>query len=77
MERVARQLRLKYGLNADPSNANILRWAEEVRSLDLRGYRYEEGGEIAAKLIFPDFKAQVTKSEADTVETLLREIGRK
>jgi hypothetical protein len=65
-------LRIKYGLANDPSESKILEWARQTRTYQQRGFGLEQAGDVAAKLLFPDYRSRYYASEADTIEALLR-----
>ena len=66
------QLRIKYGLRNEPSDALVKRWVQVTRALTTQGFTLENAGAAAARQVFPDFRTVVYASEADTIETLLR-----
>lgn len=72
MSNAAHGLRIRFGLQHQPTDAQVKQWAELVKSLKARGYLADQAGATAAKQIFPDFNTMVYASEADTIEALLR-----
>lgn len=77
MAEIGRQLKIKYGLGADPSALNQARWADLVQQLINQGIQREEAGKRAARQLFPDFQTRVYAGEADTLEALLEAAKRK
>ncbi|AYM81036.1 hypothetical protein G6L67_07660 [Agrobacterium tumefaciens] len=69
-------LRIKYGLRNAVTDAQAIRWGELTRQNIRAGQSGEAAGANAARTIFPDYKTAVYASEADTIEMLLREIGK-
>lgn len=72
MANAANALRIRFGLQRQPTDAQIKQWAEIVKSLKARGHSTDQAGAAAAKQVFPDFNTVVYCSEADTIEALLR-----
>ena len=77
MADISGKLKDKYGLRELPSQALIQRWLDETNSQIRRGYSNEFAGDQAARLVFRDYKAGVTKSDADTIAELLEQAGKK
>lgn len=72
MADIGTRLRIKYGLENNPTAAQQARWAEVTRSLIRQGYTANQAGTAAAKTLFADFERMIYASEADTIEMLLR-----
>lgn len=72
MSDVAHNLRIKYGLTNQPTDDQVKLWAQVTRRLATQGLSQEQAGAAAAQQVFPDFRTMVFKSEADTIEALLR-----
>lgn len=68
----AHNLRIKYGLRNEPTDAQVKLWARITRQVASQGHSLEASGAAAAKQIFPDYRTVVYASEADTIEALLR-----
>jgi len=77
MADLANKLKIKYGLRNDPTPEQIRRWEESTREAIARGIPRERAGETAAQANFIGYKQTVYASEADTIETLLLEAGKK
>ena len=77
MADISQGLKDKYGLRQRPSQEQINRWISETERRIREGFGREDSGENAAKLIFPDFKAQTQKSDADTIAELLEAARKK
>lgn len=65
-------LRIRFGLQSQPTDAQIKQWADIVRQLRASGYSADQAGAAAAKQVFRDFNTMHYASEADTIEALLR-----
>ena len=76
MADAAHGLRLKYGLNDAPSLSRVHEWADLTRQFIKQGMSPEAAGHAAAKHLFRDYRTTVYASEADTIEMLLREVGK-
>lgn len=76
MANIGDRLRIKYGLQTNPTQAQQDRWAELTRSLIRQGHGPSIAGAAAAKALFSDFESMVYASEADTIEMLLRQIDK-
>lgn len=74
---VAQKLRIKYGLDRDPTEAEIAEWSRVARNLIADGEAAEKAGELAAQYNLPGYRSHVFKTEADNIEALLRELGKK
>ena len=74
MADIGGRLRIKYGLVNSPSPALQKEWADLTESLINKGHRPEVAGSEAANQLFPDVGRMLFKSEADTIEMLLRNI---
>lgn len=72
MANAANGLRIRFGLQHQPTDTQIKQWVDLVKQLKARGYSVDQAGAAAAKQIFPDFNTMVYASEADTIEALLR-----
>ena len=72
MANAANGLRIRFGLQHQPTDTQIKQWVDLVKQLKARGYSADQAGAAAAKQIFPDFNTMVYASEADTIEALLR-----
>ncbi len=76
MADIGQSLKIKYGLRDRATPEQIRRWEALVRQYLDRGVPPEDAGRAAAKDVFPDFQKYFYKSEADTLEALLRELGK-
>jgi hypothetical protein len=74
---IGHSLMIKYGLKGAPSEAKANEWVNLVQEYIRKGIASETAGVLAAKAIFPDYNTMVYASEADTIEALLREAGRR
>ncbi len=77
MASVAEQLRIKFGLDRIPSDAEVAEWRRVTENLIREGELSEKAGEIAAQYVLPGYRSRVFKSEADNIEALLRALARK
>ena len=68
---LAHDLRIKYSLTDDPSDALIQRWAERVSELIAETGDPEQSGRQAALEIFGELDRILYFSAADTLEALL------
>ncbi|WP_157198123.1 hypothetical protein [Methylomonas sp. DH-1] len=68
---ISHSLFIKYGLQHNPTEYEIVKWLELTQKLINSGASKEEAGQQAAKIIFRDFNSVVYCSEADTIEALL------
>lgn len=75
MSSVAGRLRIKYSLTNDPSWHQIRRFRLRVREYEALGDFIDQAGGKAAKESFPDYQTFFYRSQADTVEMLLRLIA--
>lgn len=75
MANAANGLRIKYGMESQPTEQQVNLWAQTVIQLINKGSTQEQAGAEAAKKIFPDFGRMIYASEADTIEALLRAAG--
>lgn len=75
MSRAAYGLRIRFGLQHEPTDAEVKQWADLVKLLIGQGYSVDIAGGSAAKAIFRDYNTVVYASEADTIEALLRLAG--
>lgn len=65
------ELRIKYGLMADPCDAAIAAWAARVQELETEGIDAEQAGRRAALEMFGELDRIAYFSQADTIEALL------
>ena len=72
MTDAAHGLRIKYGLTHNPTDGEVRLWAQRTRQFANQGLPLEQAGMQAAQQVFRDFRTMVFKSEADTIEALLR-----
>lgn len=72
MSDASHNLKIKYGLRSEPTDAQAKLWAQVTRQVASQGHVLEAAGAAAAKQLFPDYKTVVYASEADTIEALLR-----
>ena len=71
------RLRIKYGLERVPTDAEIREWLRVTENLIAEGEPSERAGELAAKQTLPGFRKFIFRAEADNIEALLRELGKK
>lgn len=76
MADAAHGIRIKYGLSNSPSLSQVQEWARLTREFVRQGLSPEAAGHAAAKHLFRDYRMNVYASEADTIEMLLREVGK-
>lgn len=72
MANAAHGLKIRYGLEQNPSDYLVQRWAQLTRELERQGYKTEDAGSLAAKRTFPDYQTKIYASEADTLVALLQ-----
>lgn len=72
MADAANGLRIRFGLQHQPTDTQIKQWVDLAKQFKARGYSTNQAGVAAAKQIFPDFNTMAYLSEADTIEALLR-----
>lgn len=77
MSSVAEQLRLKYGLDRVPTDAEVAEWRRATENLVREGEPSEKAGEVAAQHLLPGYRSRVFKTEADNIEALLRALAEK
>ena len=77
MANLALKLRIKYGLEDEPSDYQIREWATKTEELIRRDYSRDDAGSQAAREVFPGFGTMILKAEADTLEALLEEAKKK
>lgn len=65
------ELKTRFGLNRQPTNTQVKRWAQIVKRHIGSGYSASQAGAVATKHVFPDSKFNHVYCEADTIETLL------
>lgn len=70
-------LRIRFGLERNPSPDLQRLWAERTRAAIASGTPASRAGEQAAALTFPDYNRVVYASEGDTIEMLLQQIADK
>ena len=68
----AHNLKIKYGLRNEPTDAQVKLWAQVTRQVASQGHALDTSGAAAAKQVFPDYRTVVYASEADTIEALLK-----
>lgn len=68
------RLRIKFGLNTNPTQAQQKAWADLTDSLVALGRSREAAGAEAARRTFPDYGQTFYASEGDTIEFLLRQV---
>ena len=71
MADIGEGLKNKYGLKSAPTSIEIQEWADHTEKLIKSGYLKEQAGENAARVYLPGYRANVTKSDADTLQALL------
>ena len=72
MSDASHNLKIKFGLRNEPTEAQTKLWAQVTRQVASQGHSLDAAGAAAAKQIFPDYRTVVYASEADTIEALLR-----
>lgn len=77
MASIAHKLLIKYGLAHTPTETQALEWTQRTQRLIQLGVAQDAAGEQSAKALFPDYRTRIYASEADTIEMLLREAGRR
>jgi hypothetical protein len=77
MSTTAHKLRIKYGLNENPSDPQIEKWAGIVRLYLDKSKPGEESGHLAAQEVFPSYGCVFCYSEADTILALLSAVENK
>ncbi len=70
-------LRIKYGLTEDPSDALIRNWADRVSALITETGDPEQSGRQAALEVFGELDRILYFSAADTLEALLARVKEK
>ena len=70
---IAHSLMRKYGIQHQPTEAEIVRWVEESTKLLQVGVDGEASGAEAAETIFPDIDLHKLDPEAPTIIQLLEE----
>lgn len=68
---IGHDLRLKYGLTADPDDVLVARWAARVEALASEMDDAETAGRRAALEVFGELDRVLYFSAADTIEALL------
>lgn len=74
---VAEDLRLRYGLERQPTQDEVLDWHRVTTNLISEGEPAEKAGDVAAKYVLPGYRTRLFKSEADNIEALLKELAKK
>ncbi|WP_420606534.1 hypothetical protein [Novosphingopyxis sp.] len=74
---IAESLRIKYGLDRLPTNPEIAEWRRVTENLIREGEPAEKAGDLAAQYNLPGYKTHVFKTEADSIEALLRALAQK
>lgn len=77
MDDLALQLRIKYGLERDPTDAEVAEWYRVAQNLIDEGEPAEKAADIAAQRILPGYQTHFYKSQAQNLEALLRAAGKK
>lgn len=70
-------LKLRFGLEQQPTNLQVKRWAEIAKRRMGPRYSADQAGVGAAKRVFPDYGTNIMNCEADTIESLLHLAGGK
>lgn len=68
---ILHSLRIKYGLDHQPTPEQVGSWVALTEHYILSGETSEQAGIRAAKVVFPSFGTNVLRSQADTIEALL------
>lgn len=74
---VSFKLRVKYGLQQDPTSIQVDAWTQLTDSYIRQGTPPEQAGQKAAKLLFADFGTKFYASEADDIVALLNAAKRR
>lgn len=69
---VANRIVIKYGLENLPNRSQIVEFYNKSKEYLAQNKSSDEAGHLAAKEVFPDYRSRFYKSEADTLEMLLR-----
>lgn len=77
MADISHRLKIKYGLGSDPGPRLVQQWHELTLSYLREGRDSEVAGDLAARRLFVDYRTRAFASEADTIETLLQQAGKK
>ena len=77
MNDVSLNLKIKYGLENEPSDDLIRRWARRSDELIRLGMTNEDAGRKAAAEIFPNYERYKYASMADSIEALLMQARNK
>jgi hypothetical protein len=77
MDDVALNLKIKYGLERDPTDAEVAEWLRVTRNLLAEGEPLEKAGALAAQYVLPGYQTHVYKSQAQNLEALLRAAAKK
>jgi len=72
MADIGHRLLIKFGLVSQPTTAQQEEWARISAALIRNGVSVESAGDQAARQVFRDYGRMGYKSEADTIEMLLR-----
>lgn len=74
---VAESLRIKYGLDRLPTDLEVAEWQRVTENLIREGEPVEKAGHLAAQYCLPGYQTRVFKTEADSIEALLRALAQK
>lgn len=74
---VVEDLRLRYGLERQPTQDEVDEWHRVTTNLIAEGEPNEKAGDVAAKYVLPGYRTHIFKSEADNIEALLKELSKK
>lgn len=77
MSSVAEQLRIKFGLDRVPTDAEVAEWRRATEKLVREGEPAEKAGDVAARHFLPGYRSRVFKTEADNIQALLRALAAK
>lgn len=77
MESVAEKLRIKFGLDRLPTDAEVAEWRRVTENLIREGEPSEKAGQVAAQYLLPGYRSRIFKTEADNIEALLRALAQK
>ena len=70
-------LRIKYGLQNDPTDEQVQQWANSTRIAIAQGESAESAGRVAAYRNFSDVGTVKYAAEADTITSLLDEVKKR
>ena len=77
MASIAHKLLIKYGLAHTPTETQAEEWVHRTQRLIQLGTDPDAAGAQSAKALFSDYHTRAYASEADTIEMLLREAGKR